>query len=98
MKHHAAGRPIGKCKGCRLNMRTFCAAGLAPKAEWDKGRCKSRNDPSPLEAFLTPRPASGAKAAKLTRRAKAVETETTPHYNGQVFVPSRPGRGANRRG
>ena len=40
MKHHAAGRPIGKCKGCCLNMRTFCAAGMEPKSDWDRGRSR----------------------------------------------------------
>jgi hypothetical protein len=92
MKHHAPVRPIGKCKGCCLNMRTFCAAGLEPKAQWSKGRCKSLNDQSLLEAYLHRPPPSGAKAAKLSRRAKAAHMNTVPHFDGQVFLPARRGR------
>jgi hypothetical protein len=98
MKHHAPGRPIGKCKGCCLNMRTFCAANLEPKAQWSKRRCKSRNDQSLLEAYLNPPAASGAKAAKLSRRTKAAHMNTVPHFDGQVFAPARRGANAPRRG
>jgi hypothetical protein len=89
MKHHSADRPIGKCKGCCLNMRTFCAAGLQPKAEWSRRRCRKWNDQAALEAFLNPVPPEGAKAAKLERRAKAAAMQTEPHHNGLVFVPAR---------
>ncbi len=89
MKHRSADRPIGKCKGCSLNMRTFCAAGLEPKAEWDRGRCRKLNDAAALEAFLNASPPEGAKAAKLQRRAKAAAMQTEPHHNGLVFVPAR---------
>lgn len=88
MKHHAAGRPIGKCKGCCLNMRSFCAAGLEPKSEWSRGRCRSQDDAAVLEAFYRPSPATGEKAAKLARRAKAAQTATKPRCNGRV-VPGR---------
>ncbi len=91
MKHHSAERPIGKCKGCCLNMRTFCAAGLKPKAAWGRGRCRKLNDQSALEAFLNAAPPGGAKAAKLQRRAKAAQVQTAPHYNGLVFTPARKG-------
>lgn len=86
MKHHAAGRPIGKCKGCCLNMRTFCAAGMEPKSEWDRGRCRSQDDAAVLESFYRPVPLTGGKAAKLARRRKAVEVSTRPRCNGR-FVP-----------
>jgi hypothetical protein len=98
MKHHSADRPIGKCKGCCLNMRTLCAAGLQPKKEWDRGRCRKLNDQAALEAYLAAAPPQGAKAAKLARRAKAAEMQTEPHYNGLVFAPARTnGRRTRRR-
>lgn len=84
MKHHAKSRPVGKCKGCCLNMRTFCAAGKSPKDEWDEGRCKAFGDKEKLEAFLNPAPATGAKAAKLQRRAKALELRRSSHHNGHL--------------
>ena len=70
-------------------MRTLCAAGLQPKREWDRGRCRKLNDQAALEAYLAAAPPQGAKAAKLLRRAKAAEMQTEPHYNGLVFVPAR---------
>jgi len=91
MKHHQWGRPVGKCKGCCLNRRTFCAAGVDPKTEWDRGRCRSLNDQDLLEAFRAAEPAQGAKAAKLVRRARAAQTRSEMHHNGLVFVPARKG-------
>ena len=72
-------------------MRTLCAAGLQPKKEWGRGRCRKLNDQAALEAYLAAAPPQGAKAAKLARRAKAAEMQTGPHYNGLVFVPARAG-------
>lgn len=97
MKHHATGRPIGKCKGCCLNMRTFCAAGLDPKTEWSRGRCRSCNDQALLEAYLHPAPLTGAKASKARRRSRAVAAGTEPHHNGVVFTPARSRSGLSRR-
>ncbi len=91
MKHHSTGRPIGKCKGCCLNLRTSCAAGLDPKTEWARGRCRSCNDQAVLEAYRNPPPLTGAKAAKVQRRVRAVETAGEPHHNGVVFAPARGG-------
>ncbi len=83
MKHHSVGRPVGKCKGCCLNMRTSCAAGVDPKFSWEKGRCKSMDDRALLAVFMNPLPATGAKAAKLERKARAVLAAAQPHYNGR---------------
>jgi len=91
MKHHSKGRPIGKCKGCCLNMRKFCAADLAPAEQWGRGRCRAWNDPSLLDRFYHPTPSIGAEAARETRRARAASTKTEPHYDGHVFAPVRRG-------
>ena len=92
MKHHAVGRPVGRCRGCCLNMRTMCAAGLEPRTEWSKGRCKDRDNASVLEAYYQPVPLTGTRAAKLARRTKAVQTATKPHLNGRKslggYVPA----------
>ncbi len=97
MKHHSAGRPIGKCKGCCLNLRTVCAAGLEPKAEWSRGRCRRYGDEAALEAYRKAAPPEGAKAAKLVRRAKAARMQTEPHHNGLVFIPARSGEAPSTR-
>lgn len=89
MKHHATGRPIGKCKGCCLNFRRVCAAGVDPKEQWSGGRCASYDDRELLDQCLNPAPVTGAKAAKLKRRARAIAADTMPHFDGQVFVPAR---------
>ena len=91
MKLRRRPRPIGKCKGCCLNLRTLCAAGLEPKAEWDHGPCRFWNDESLLERFLASKSPTGAEAARRTRRAKAASTKSVPHYDGVVFTPARQG-------
>jgi hypothetical protein len=92
MKHHDACRPIGKCKGCCLNLRTVCAAGLLPKDQWRHGRCNRYGDAA-LLAELRDRPGpSGAKLAYLKRRQRAVLTLTEPHYNGVLDPGKMAGR------
>ena len=84
MKHHDSLRPIGKCKGCCLNLRVRCAAGLAPKVQWDHGRCKSYNDTALLRRLQQESEPTGAKQAKVTRRAQAIAKAAEPHYNGAL--------------
>ncbi len=88
MKHRASGRPIGKCKGCCLNRRTECAGGVEPKAQWDRGKCHLFDNFLILEQLAAAPPPTGAKAAKLARRQRAIFASTMPHHNGQV-TPAR---------
>ena len=81
MKRHGSRRPIGKCRGCELNMRTFCAAGLEPYAEWDAGRCRFRNR-SLSEVASSRLVPVGAKVAKERRRARATMLATKSHADG----------------
>jgi len=94
MKLRRRTRPIGKCKGCCLNLRTCCAAGLEPKAEWDHGPCRMWNDESLLERFLASKSPTGAQAARRARRTRAAQSRTVPHYDGVVFTPARGGPAA----
>ena len=92
MKHHDPRRPIGKCKGCCLNFRTLCAAGLEPKAQWDTGRCTHYGD---ARLLLTPPDRvepTGAKLARARRKAKADESAGQPHYDGMLDPARLSGR------
>ena len=89
MKHHAKGRPVGKCKGCCLNLRTFCAGGHEPKTQWSRGRCANVNDEFLLEKYYQAVELTGAKRAREVRRAKAVQTAGVTRMNGQLFIPAR---------
>ena len=91
MKHHVKERPIGKCKGCCLNGRMFCAAGLEPKGRWSQGRCHRRHDGSLLERFYRPMPLTGAKASHQARRVAAARNGPVPHHDGRMLVPMRLG-------
>jgi|GEM_PF-806576 len=88
MKHHDPARPIGKCGGCCLNLKTSCAAGLPPKDAWSRGRCTRHNDLGVLEQLAAAAPPSGARLAKLRRRQRAALAASEPHYNG-VLVHHR---------
>jgi len=96
MKGRDKCRPTGKCKGCCLNMRTFCAGDLQPKVEWARGRCRHWNDQAMLDKYYHPTPPTGAKAARRARQAAAAKTRTEPHYDGLVFVPARQAARASR--
>ena len=97
MKHHDALRPIGKCKGCCLNRKTSCAAGLEPKAQWDHGKCKHFNDFELLEKISSQPPPTGAKLARLRRQGRADLDATYPHHNG-VLDPGKMAGRARRHG
>jgi hypothetical protein len=93
MKHHDPLRPVGKCKGCCLNLKKQCLARLAPKAQWNKGRCRSYDDQALLARLLSQPQPSGAKLARQVRRAKAIEKAGQPHYNGALDPGKLAGRG-----
>lgn len=97
MKHRDPLRPIGKCKGCCLNFKTHCKAGLAPKATWDHSRCKHYGDMAMLQAMAAVSPPEGAHLAKLRRKARASATAAEPHYNG-VLDPGKMAGYAKRHG
>ena len=88
MKHHDDGRPIGKCKGCCLNYKTICAAGLGPKHQWRHGRCNRYGDAKLLAEVLEKTDPVGSELARLKRKAKAAEAGTSPHHN-EVLDPAK---------
>ena len=88
MKHHDASRPIGKCKGCCLNFKTYCRAGLEPKAVWDRGRCKHHGDGDLLERLQQAPGPRGAKLARRQRQVRARRRATEPHHN-EVLDPGK---------
>lgn len=98
MKHHDPHRPIGKCKGCCLNLKASCAAGFRPKAEWDHGKCRHFDDQALLAEILSRPAPNGAKLARLHRKAKAERTATEPHYNGVLDPGKMAGRAKRRHG
>ena len=72
---------VPKCRGCELNRRSFCAAGLEPYTEWDGGRCRLRN--CGLAEVISSRFVPvGARAAKEQRRARATVLATKSHADG----------------
>jgi hypothetical protein len=92
MKHHAAERPIGKCKGCCLNSKTYCLGGFQPKQQWRHGRCRHYGDAKLLAEILSRPQPSGTELAYLARKAKAVRTATEPHHNGVLDPGKMAGR------
>jgi len=98
MKSPHSPRPIGKCKGCCLNYKKFCKAGLFPKAEWNKGRCKHYNDKELLEKILIAPAPTGARAARLKRKARAASAATEPHHNGVLDPGKMAGRAKRHAG
>jgi len=82
MKHHDPARPVGKCKGCCLNLRTRCAAGFLPKRRWSRGRCGDYGDQALLAQVRNKPAPGGTSLARRRRRTKATLMGTEPHYNG----------------
>jgi len=92
MKHHDVCRPIGKCKGCCLNFKTYCLAGLEPINQWDRGRCRSYGDAGLMDRILHQPAPTGAKLTRLRRRTRAKALAGVPHYNGVLDPGKMAGR------
>ncbi len=88
MKHHDPLRPIGKCSGCCLNLRTQCATGLETKRQWRRGKCRHYDDQELLAELEAQPGPTGAALAKTRRQVKAAAMATEPHYNG-VLDPGK---------
>ena len=84
MKHHDARRPVGKCKGCCLNFKSFCAAGFEPKFQIRHGSCSHYDDVAMLEQALNRPRLEGIRLARQRRQEKAVTSAREPHYNGRA--------------
>lgn len=82
MKHHDPAHPVGKCKGCCLNLRTRCAAGFLPKRRWSRGQCRDYGNQELLEQVRHKPAIEGTRLARRRRRWKAALAHTEPHYNG----------------
>ncbi len=85
MKHHDVRRPIGKCKGCSLNSRTSCSAGLEPFLVWSNGRCRHYGNVALLEEQLRRPGLSGAKLAYELRRQKAVAAASCISHSSRML-------------
>lgn len=85
MKHRCPERPIGKCRGCCLNAKSNCMAGLEPREEWERGKCRHFNDLTLMDAIETAPPPTGAHLAKLQRKTRALQAGAEPHYNGMLI-------------
>ena len=84
MKHHDARRPVGKCKGCCLNLKSLCAAGFEPLSQIRHGSCSHYDDAALLERVLNRPAPQGIRLARARRQQKAVTSAGKPHYNGNV--------------
>ncbi len=95
MKHHDSFRPVGECKGCCLNLRKACMAGLQPKEAW-RHRCKHYGDLGFLLRLSSQPAPSGAKLARLERKTRALQLAGTPHWNGVLDPGKMAGRSRRR--
>jgi hypothetical protein len=82
MRSRALGKPIGKCKGCPLNLRRRCAVFAHPREEWAKGNCKGYMNEQLHARYLEQKAQSHGDTPKELRRQKAAERKSGPHYDG----------------
>ncbi|OGG43342.1 MAG: hypothetical protein A3F84_24590 [Candidatus Handelsmanbacteria bacterium RIFCSPLOWO2_12_FULL_64_10] len=83
MRHRNARRPVGKCKGCGLNFRTFCGKFENPKEMWVTGRCKGFMNEALLQEYLREAETPHLVTSKMVRQEVARLRATEPHYQGK---------------
>jgi len=82
MSHRRSYSPIGKCKGCPLNLKKSCGVFPNPKAEWDKGKCKGFMNEELHAEYLKQQSEFHAKTPKEIRQEVAKRRKSEPHYDG----------------
>lgn len=82
MHSNSDSRPIGKCKGCPLNLKRRCAVFEHPHKQWSRGRCKGYMNGQIVARYLDEQARPHEKTARDIRREKAVERKTIPHQDG----------------
>lgn len=82
MHSNADIRPIGKCKGCPLNLKKRCAVFEHPHEQWSKGRCKGYMNQELYARYLNEQSRPHEKTPKDVRKEKAAERKAIPHQDG----------------
>jgi hypothetical protein len=89
MRHRHPYSPIGKCKGCPLNLRKRCAIFPNPLEQWEKGKkCEGYMNEELHSRYLKEQAEAREKTAKDVRREKATKAKTEPHHDSRL----NPGR------
>ena len=86
---HKSQKPVRKCHGCKLNLRSRCAVFPDPQQQWDSGKCRGFKNEKLYQEYLEERarhPSDGRKE-KRQRRARLMQTE--PHHSGTLAHTSR---------
>ena len=75
-------KPIGKCKGCPLNLKKRCGLFTHPAQMWARGTCRAYMDEQLHAGYLARQTQFQAKTPKELRRERARKRQSEPHYNG----------------
>jgi len=88
MRSHDLRKPIGKCKGCPLNLKKRCGLFDHPREKWAKGKCNGYMNEQLYAQYLEQQAEPPKRTLKEIRQEKAAQRNTEPHYDGK----SDPGR------
>ena len=92
-------KPIRRCNGCGLNLRSHCGVFDAPRLMWDRGKCPGYNNEEMLMRYKATR--GMAIQAKQEARRKRQEVQalrkTEPHHSGQMYTVVTSDKPADRK-
>jgi hypothetical protein len=77
-------KPIGKCKGCPLNLKQRCGIFARPGRMWAKGKCRGYKSEKLYARYVEQQARFHAKTPKDLRREGARRRKAEPHYDGIV--------------
>ncbi len=84
MHSNMDNHPIGKCKGCPMNLKKRCAVFSRPQEQWSHGHCKGFMNEALYTHYLEEQMLTPPKTHKELRQEKAAELKTVSHQNGTV--------------
>lgn len=82
MRASALCKPIGKCKGCPLNLKKHCGVFDYPREQWSKKTCEGYMNEELHAQYLEEQAQSHNDTPKELRREKAAERKSEPHWDG----------------
>jgi len=92
-------KPIRRCNGCQLNLRSHCGAFGVPRLMWDRGKCPGYNNEEMLMRYKATRGMVIQAKQEARRKRQEVQAlrKTEPHHSGQMYTVVTSDKPADRK-
>ena len=92
-------KPIRRCNGCELNLRSQCGMFDVPRLMWDRGKCPGYNNEEMIMRYNATRGIVVQAKQEARRKRQEVQAlrKTEPHHSGQMYTVVTSDKPADRK-